>query len=532
MPTNDHRNVRFVDKNIAFDGNYFYNLDNSTNTIVQKTDDGTIAFSYPLNFSASQEVITMHYEGKDRPSSLNGGCFWTLENRPSSAGITIRRIVMDNFLGKQSGVNTSIVDITPITITLTNASGNNVANGDVWSVNQIAVEFYETKLLDVASHNFSPGQTQPGVNSSGYAVLRIYDDLTNNLHGTKQFVGSTTYPSAPALKTSVEPGMNKSQNTLLQTFKYDNGNEIITSGMKMVIGPDSSGNYETVSVQSLGGHYSPNDAVGNPVRYLDINLQSNLSRSYPEGTCVRFYKNIYIFNNNGTPTRAGSGSASGGALYIINDSGNIVKYVASSEYANVTGAVFSQRDRKVIFTKAANAIYLEPNTSDLRIVKTALLDNIQPDEITIIPIYGLSSSYSGMLFRLQTSQTFNGSLESFSGTYNYVLTATFPLVTSISIRPVPQIISANNADIATITVSVKDQFNNPVDAGIPVVLTENDNTGGTGGQGGVFVNGIGQEFNATITLNTDSNGQVSVNYRAGDNNTDVTLGATVQQLTS
>lgn len=516
MPTNNHKNIQLdsTDKNFTFDGIYFYSYNNTTNSIVQKTDDGNIAFTYPVAIPMTQEVKSIHYEGLDRPNSLNGMCFWTLETKAGNDGIIIRRIVMDNFVGKQSGVNVDVVDVSPHTITLSNNSSVN------WtSIESMAVECYETKVLDIVEY---PGNTLSGsavnANGAGDFVLRLYDDLTDNTYGTKQFKG-TAYEDSPSLRSTTEPGMNKSQQELLEKFLYDNDDEIIDSSVRMVVGPDADGFFETVFVQSAPTHYTATYS-GNPLRFVDVPLSSGLQRSYPEGTPVRFYKNIFLFS-----------SYNSGILYLINDSGNIVKSVTSAEYAGVSGAVFSQRERRVIYSKQSNASFLEPDKDNTKLVKTMTLDNIGVDSITVIPIYDLCTSYSGTLFRLQQSQVYNNTLETF-GTNNYVITPLFPLVKSISIRPVPQIIAADNIAATTITATVRDQFNNPIE-GIFVNLTEDDSTGGSGGQGGYFYY-LSQQYNGSITnvLQTDINGQVKVQYIAGDNNTDVTITASVKQLVS
>jgi len=522
MPTTDHKNLKIdaSDKNFTFDGIYFYYYNNTTNSIVQKTDDGNVAFTFPVAAVMTQEVKSIHYEGLDRQNSINGACFWTLEGQAGNTGIVIRRLVVDNYICKSSGVNTAVVAVTPLTITKTN---NNSIN---WSsIESMAIECYETKLLDKDSFMPQTGGSANNANNSGNTYIRMYDDLTDNLHGTKQFKGENGYADSAPLKTDPDIGMSKSQQTLLQQFKYDDDTEIIDTSVKIIIGPDDDGYFETATVSDVPQHYVATYA-GNPLRYVDVKIATPLSRSYPEGTPVRFYKNIFLFSsyNNGT-------------LYLLNDLGGIVKSVEGVEYGSVSSAVFSQRDRKVIFTKQSNASFLEPNQEDLRIVKTMTLDNISVDSITVIPIYDACVSYSGSLFRLQTQQVFNGALENFT-TCNYVVTPLFPLVKSISLRPVPQIIAADNIDTTTITITVRDQFNQPV-SGVFVNLTENDATGGVSGQGGFFIyypegGGGPLTYNGTITdvLQTDVNGQASIIYQAGNNNTDVTIAASVKQIVS
>jgi len=182
-------------------------------------------------------------------------------------------------------------------------------------------------------------------------------------------------------------------------------------------------------------------------------------------------------------------------------------------FKGVEGAVFSQRDRKVIFTRATNAIFMEPNVNDIKFSKTATLDNFDTDGNQPLPIYDLAVSFGGTLFRLQTSQEFDGDIESW-GDFNYVITPLFSLVKSVSVRAEPQIIAADGGtDKSDITVTVRDQFNQPVD-GRTVTLAD-DNANGT---------------LTAISLVTNGDGQVKTVYNSGDDDTIVKITATVTQL--
>lgn len=80
--------------NFAVDAGYFYTFDNQQDNLIQKTDDGNTAFSYPLDTlmsdTASDAVVRTEFDGV---------YFWTLQNFTSTT-IAIRRWKLDNFVCK------------------------------------------------------------------------------------------------------------------------------------------------------------------------------------------------------------------------------------------------------------------------------------------------------------------------------------------------------------------------------------------------------------------------------------------------
>ena len=80
--------------NFAVDEGYFYTFDNLQDNLIQKTDDGNTAFSYPLDTlmsdTSSDAVVRTEFDGI---------YFWTLQNFTAST-IAIRRWKIDNFVCK------------------------------------------------------------------------------------------------------------------------------------------------------------------------------------------------------------------------------------------------------------------------------------------------------------------------------------------------------------------------------------------------------------------------------------------------
>ena len=85
------QNIRLINPNMARDGGYFYSFNEETDVMVQKTDDGTLAFAYPLDTPIPREVTSTIFDGES---------FWTQENISATAadGFRIRRWVIENFV--------------------------------------------------------------------------------------------------------------------------------------------------------------------------------------------------------------------------------------------------------------------------------------------------------------------------------------------------------------------------------------------------------------------------------------------------
>ncbi len=85
------QNIRFLKKNMTRIGGYFYSFDETLDVMVQKTDDGTVAFSYPLDTPISREIVTLEYDGES---------FWTQEHLTGTPadGFKIQRWVIENFV--------------------------------------------------------------------------------------------------------------------------------------------------------------------------------------------------------------------------------------------------------------------------------------------------------------------------------------------------------------------------------------------------------------------------------------------------
>jgi len=114
-------NTKLKYSNFTIDQGYFYTFDHGLDALVQKTDDGNTAFTYPYDTLMSTEVTS---------SEFDGVYFWSLEN--SSPTSRVRRWLIDNYICKLQET---------ITFNSSNYSGHN------FDVDAFTVEHYHDTLV-------------------------------------------------------------------------------------------------------------------------------------------------------------------------------------------------------------------------------------------------------------------------------------------------------------------------------------------------------------------------------------------------
>jgi hypothetical protein len=82
-----YENVQAKYQNFTGQDGYFYTFDSGQDNLVVKTDDGNVAFTYPLDTLVTNEIVSTEYDGYN---------FWTLEN--PSGSVIIRRWQIQNYV--------------------------------------------------------------------------------------------------------------------------------------------------------------------------------------------------------------------------------------------------------------------------------------------------------------------------------------------------------------------------------------------------------------------------------------------------
>lgn len=78
-------NIKFKKPNMTIAGNYFYLFDEDWGVLVEKTDDGSISFTYPLGALITSTVTSLEHDG------IN---FWSMQN--ITGGVSIKRWQIEN----------------------------------------------------------------------------------------------------------------------------------------------------------------------------------------------------------------------------------------------------------------------------------------------------------------------------------------------------------------------------------------------------------------------------------------------------
>lgn len=84
-------NVKLRKRNVTVSEGYFYMIDEDQDSLLQKTDDGNTAFSYPLDTLISNQTESLEFDGV---------YFWSLEDSGTN-DVAIRKWKIDNYVCKQ-----------------------------------------------------------------------------------------------------------------------------------------------------------------------------------------------------------------------------------------------------------------------------------------------------------------------------------------------------------------------------------------------------------------------------------------------
>jgi hypothetical protein len=452
-----YENITLRKRNVTMLDGYFYMFDEDQDALIVKTDDGTQAYSYPLDTTITSQVVSLEYDGRN---------FWSLEN-PGSDTIRIKRWNLENYVLKQRDSFTM------------SPTGSHKYNSEA-----MTVEHYHLRFKSNAS--------------AGSSVLSMY-----------------------------QPKTKQADFNLVSKLQ---------SGMTISLGPNTNGQREDISVNSVTVQATGQETVYN----VNLNALTTYAYSGPTtsgtgdyqeryGDPASFYSNIWVFNNwNGV-------SSSSGALYKINGyTGAYQSKTAGGEYQNVDACTFFDvpnyifdRDwqdtpasdafnwpkfNSIVYARTTNIIFLNPDNFSAS-YGSMTMDNVESDQATVISLYDLTMEGVN-IYRLQRKATYYGTTYTFADSaYSYQLSTLEPFITSISLRANPAILPANGTNTSTITAIVKDQFNLPI--------------------GGKLVYFTDDDPNGTITganpATTDADGVAQTTYTAGTTAREVKLTATAQQ---
>lgn len=471
-------NIRFQEGNFTSDGVYFYSMLDGSQVLQQKVDDGSIAFTYPLDTAVGGNIEELQWDGVN---------FWSIED--SGTGFSVRKWGIQAFVCKQQ----QKIDF------------NNDAT-HTYDSDAFALEHYRLTvgINDNGGGGYTTGLTD--INISDNSMIEPGDVLT--------FVRTDTSAAQRVGTSFVEQG------TVQTTISGSTTQVRLTAAMSGDPHGDGKG-FRGPDVTPSSSEPPTPDKV-----YL---------------TKYIWVANANAPSNPGTPAiykaRASNGSNiiqfSGTQYDSVQALAFYTKYTQGTfdpggsreeKYNDEVTVDGDEGGRQTYLLVARGSSLLFFNTDTNIIDRSMVMNNIKVDTINIWDVFDmevLGVEPNIVLFRLQLGTTYkNPSLvltDTAWSEYNYEKQLLRRVVNSISVGANPSIIPADGNSTSAITAVLRDQYNDLAPSGKTVNWS--DDSGGPGG-------GAGQGlFNSTSA--TDAFGEAENTYKAGTTEQDVKITAAV-----
>lgn len=401
-------NIHVSDPNLTTDGNYYYCLLKDAQVLQVKSNDGTVAFSYPADTTIGGTIISLSWDGI---------YFWSLEAK--TGGMIIRKWAIDAYLLKQ---------ITKFEYTNDSTY--------TYSPNDMAIESYEftVKDNDNGGGGYTYGMTD--INISDTSVLSPGDVLTFVRRRTPtQNRYSGSYVETATVQSVVDSDTVR-LTAAMSGDPYGDG--------KGFRGPSASYSASTEPVPPdlvyvtkavwLINEYAPHDLTTAAV--YKINAQSG-------GHIVQY-----------------SGTQYAG----IKSSCFYTDYNTSGVFPWVYNTTINSSSRYLLFVNSSALLFY--NVSSLVVEKSLNINNTKANGVDVWDVYDLTvlgHGSSSTLLRLQEGTTY-GSPEADEAwsVYNYEKTLLARVVNAIAVTIEPGILPADGSSTASVTAYVTDQYGEAV----------------------------------------------------------------------
>lgn len=473
-------NIRFQEGNFTSDNTYFYSILDSSQALQQKVDDGTVAFTFPLDTSVAGNIKELEWDGV---------YFWSLEDRSGGDGVTIRRWGISSFICQQQQ-KFEFID-----------GATHTYNSDAF-----ALEHY--RLTVGINDNGSGGYTtdMTDIVLSDTSMLETGDVLTfvRRLTSAAQRAG-TAFVEQATVQTTVS-GSIVQLTAAMSGDPHGDG--------KGFRGPD-------VDIDTLGGTHPPtpdevfvtktiwmanDDSPGNPGTPSLYKIRSSNGSNLVQFSGTQ-YEDInalvfYVKMNTGTGL----------------DDANTTPYNTTVEVDSDEGG----RQTYLLVARGSSLLFFNVDTNVID--RSLVMSNIKVDTINVWPVFdmwvgGLEPNI--VLYRLQLGTTYkNESLvltDASWSQYNYEKQLLRRVVNSIAVTAEPSIIPADGNAVADITAILRDQYNDLIPSGKNVNWSDDSGGAGGGGAQGIF----------DTQSPTDGFGTARNQYRAGTTEQDVKITASV-----
>jgi hypothetical protein len=417
-------NIRFQEGNFTGDGTYYYSILDGSQALQQKVDDGSVAFSYPLDTSVANNVTELHWDGV---------YFWSMENQDGGIGFTIRKWAIESFICKQKQ---KFDFTTGATHTYSSSAFGLEGYRITVGVNDNGGGGYTDGLQDITVSDTS--MMEPG------DVLTFVRRNTNTAsRSVTQFVEQVTVNSV------ISPTVVR-LTTIMSADPHGD-----TKGFR---GPD-------VDIDLLGGSHPPTpDSI-----YITKNIWIANDNSPGVPGTPALYK-VRASNGSNLIQFSGTQYDSIGAMefYTKYDQATGLDTDATPYNTTVnTDASAGGRQTYILIARSSSLLFFNVDTNIID--RSLVMNNIKVNTIDIWPISDmvvLGVEPNIILYRLQQGTTYkNPSLtlidEAWSE-FNYEKQILRRVVNSIAITAEPSIIPADGVSSSEITATLRDQYNDPV----------------------------------------------------------------------
>ena len=422
-----YENITLRKRNMTMVNGYFYMVDHDQDALIVKTDDGTQAYSYPLDTALGNQIVSLEHDGRN---------FWMLEN-PTGDTIYISRWNIENYVLQQRNYFTF----------------NNGGGSYYWDSNAFTVEHYHLRFYTDAS---APTDTiQVYVPKTLQADLDITAKLLPGMIvSLKNDAGQVEDKTVDTVSVSVAGPTNTIYEVVFTTdisYDYEGPTNPSSDDYQEKYGDEASFYCKLWIFNNRNGTSTAAGSLYSADAYTAMtSISGNPGGEYQSVQACTFYDvPNYIFDRAWQLTP------------LTSDSTNWPKF------------------NSIAYARTTNLIFLNPDDFSSS-YGSMTMDNLESDQATIITIYDLTIEGANV-YRLQSKATYYGTTYTFTGGYySYQLSTLEPFITSISLRANPAILPANGVNVSTITAIVKDQFDLPI-VGKNVYFTEDDSVGSISG---------------------------------------------------
>lgn len=471
-------NVRFQEGNFTSDGIYFYSMLDGSQALQQKVDDGTVAFTFPLDTAVAGNIKELEWDGV---------YFWSLEDRPGGDGVTIRKWAIESFICKQQQVFQFIDGAT------------HTYNSDAF-----ALEHYRLTVgVNSNGDDYTFGLAD--VNISDTSMLEPGDVLTfvRQYTSTAQRVGTVFVEQATvqSVLSATQVRLTAAMSGTPHGATGDPGDGRGFRGPTTTPGASEPDTPDLVYVTKniwMANDDSPNDP-GTPSVYK-----------------IRAANGSNLIQFSGTQYE----DINGLAFYTKYEYAPISdNYAGQPPYREAVVVDSSEGGRQTYLLVARDSTLLFFNTDTNIVDRSLVMNNIRVDtvnhwEVHDMHVGGIEPDI--ILYRLQQGTTYRNQalnlVDESWAQYNYEKQLLRRVVNSIAVSVDPSILPADGNCVAEVSATLRDQYNDTVPSGRTVNFTDD-----AAADGGV----------TAAQASTDEFGVARVQYAAGVNEKDVKITASV-----